>query len=329
MDFTTNRICKLLQIEYPVIQGGMVWASGAKLASAVANQGCLGLIGAASMKPPLLREHIRKARQLHTASGGQVGVNIPLLYHMAGEQIEVALEEGIRIFFTSAGSPKTYTKKLKDEGACVVHVTSSPLLARKCEDAGVDAVVAEGFEAGGHNGREEIASMALIPQVCDAVSIAVIAAGGICDGRQMAASLCLGAEGVQIGTAFAATIESSLHPDFKAAIIGAGFGDTRLSLKKHIPVRLLENAFARRVQKMEAAGASREELEAELGSGRARKGMFEGDLEEGELEIGQVSAMVKHIPSVCEYVQNLISQFERVGQKFHPKSENGGKNARG
>ena len=316
----SNRVCKLLQIKYPVIQGGMAWASGYKLAAAVAGQGCLGLIGAASMKPPLLREHIRKVRQKvyksHTGGQGQIGVNIPLLYHSTGEQIDVALEEGIRIFFTSAGSPKTYTKKLKAEGATVVHVTSSPLLAKKCEDAGVDAVVAEGFEAGGHNGREEIASMALVPQVCDAVGIPVIAAGGIYDGRQMAAALCLGAEGVQIGTAFAATLESSLHSDFKAAIVKAGFGDTRLSLKKHIPVRLLENTFARRVQQMEAAGASREELEAELGSGRTRRGMFEGDLEEGELEIGQVSAMVRQIPAVSEYVQNLISQFEQVCDRF-------------
>ncbi len=292
----------------------MVWVSGAKLAAAVANCGCLGLIGAASMKPPLLREHIRKARRLHTSTDGHIGVNIPLLYRHTTDQIEVALEEGIRCFFTSAGSPKTFTAKLKSAGATVVHVTSSPLLARKCQDAGVDAVVAEGFEAGGHNGREEIASMALIPQVCDAVNVPVIAAGGIFDGRQVAAAFCLGASGVQIGTGFAVAQESSAHPNFKAAMVKAGFGDTRLSLKKHIPVRLLANSFARRVQDLEAQGASREELEAELGTGRAKRGMFEGDTEEGELEIGQVSAMVGHIPSVRDYVDGLIQQFGRAVQ---------------
>ncbi len=307
-----NRICQLLNIKYPIIQGGMVWVSGGKLAAAVANCGCLGLIGAGSMKPDLLKGHIQKAQTLHSNKDGQIGVNIPLLYKEASAQIQTALDQGIQIFVTSAGNPKLFTSLLKDRGAKVIHVTSSPLLAKKCEEAGVDAIVAEGFEAGGHNGREEITTMALIPQVRDSITLPLIAAGGVFDGRQMAAAFCLGAEGVQIGTGFAATQESSAHPNFKEAIVKAKFGDTKLSLKKHVPVRLLKNTFAEKAQELESQGASREQLEKFLGKGRAKKGMHEGDLQEGELEIGQVSAMVTKVPKVEKYVETLVHQFHQA-----------------
>ncbi|MDC1174280.1 DUF561 domain-containing protein [Bacteriovoracaceae bacterium] len=302
-------ITKLFKIKYPIIQAGMVWVSGGKLAAAASNAGALGLIGAGSMKPELLKTHIQKAKSLTT---NPFGVNVPLLYHGVEEQLETCLQEGISIFFTSAGSPKKYTKFLKNHGATVVHVTSSPLLAKKCEDAGVDAIVAEGFEAGGHNGREEITTMSLIPQVVDAVSIPVIAAGGIADGRQMMATIALGASGVQIGTRFAVTKESSAHQNFQQAIIDSQFGDTKLMMKNVVPVRLLKNKFFEEVEKLESSCASKEEFIKLLGKGRAKAGMLEGDLDNGELEIGQVSAMIKEQLTCQELVTNLMSEYEKA-----------------
>jgi enoyl-[acyl-carrier protein] reductase II len=310
LNMTNNSIQKLFQIKYPMIQGGMVWVSGAKLAAAVANQGCLGLIGAGSMNSELLKWHILKAKEL--SPDGALGVNIPLLYSQAKEQIETALKLGIKIFFTSAGSPKKFTSMIQGEGGIVAHVTSSPDLAIKCESAGVDAVVAEGLEAGGHNGRDEITTMVLIPQVRNAISLPLIAAGGVACGKQMAACFCLGADAVQIGSRFAASIESSAHPNFKEAIIKAKFGDTFLGMKKSVPVRLLNNSFAQTIKSMEANGASKEELVEFLGKGRAKKGMLEGDLENGELEIGQVSGMINQAPAVREIVQKMILEYNQV-----------------
>jgi enoyl-[acyl-carrier protein] reductase II len=261
------------------------------------------------MTPDLLREHIRTARGL---TSRPIGVNVALLYPKTQEHFDVALAEGIRIFFTSAGSPRTYTPYLKDNGAMVVHVTSSPELALKCEAAGVDAVVAEGFEAGGHNGRDEITTLVLVREVVEAVGIPVIAAGGIADGRGIAAALALGAAGVQIGSRFAATAESSAHDAFKRAIVGAGAGDTRLVLKKHLPVRILRNPFFEQVDALEARGASVEELRALLGKGRARRGMFEGDLEAGELEIGQASGLIEDIPTCAQLVERLVREYEQA-----------------
>lgn len=303
-----RQICNLFNTKFPIIQGGMVWVSGAKLAAACSNAGVLGLIGAGSMKPELLEQHIIKAKSL---TQKPFGVNVPLLYKDAEKQIQVALDHGINIFFTSAGSPKKFTPWLKREGKTVVHVTSTPELAIKCQDAGVDAVVAEGFEAGGHNGRDEITTMALIPQVVDKLSIPVIAAGGIGDGRGIAAALALGANGVQIGSRFAATKESSAHQKFKEAIVQANFNSTLLSMKNLVPVRLLKNHFYEQVKELEDRCASKEELLKLLGKGRAKKGMFEGDLEEGELEIGQVSGLINSIPSVQECVDELIKQYDQ------------------
>jgi enoyl-[acyl-carrier protein] reductase II len=307
-----NKITDLYSIKYPIIQGGMVWISGAKLAAAVANSGCLGLIGAGSMKPDLLKIHITKAQNSLTNTDGALGVNIPLLYSESLKQIETALDCGIKIFFTSAGSPKKYTKVIQDRGGIVTHVTSNPLLAKKCQDAGVDAIVAEGFEAGGHNGREEITTMSLIPQIRDCVSVPVIAAGGIFDARQVAAAICLGADGVQIGTGFAATIESSAHDNFKQAIVSSSYSDTKLLLKKDVPVRLLRNTFSKEIEDLENKCASAEELRAHLGKGRAKKGMLEGDIDHGELEIGQVSAMIKEIPSVNDYITKLTTDLDNL-----------------
>ena len=285
----------------------MVWVSGGTLAAAAAEAGCLGLIGAGSMTPDLLQHHIRKARRL---TSRPLGVNIPLLYAHAPEHVDVALAEGIRIFFTSAGSPKTFTPRLKEQGAVVVHVTSSPDLAAKCEAAGCDAVVAEGFEAGGHNGRDEITTLVLVREVVQTVSIPVIAAGGIGDGHAIAAALALGASGVQIGTRFAATVESSAHPDFKAAVVKAGAGATLLTMKKHVPVRMMRNHFFEQVAVLEAAGASADQLRALLGRGRARRGILEGDLEEGELEMGQVSGLIRDVPTCAELVARLVTEYE-------------------
>ena len=301
-----NRITQLLGIQYPIIQAGMIWASGWKLASAVSNAGGLGILGAGSMYPDVLRDHIRKCRQ---STDRPFGVNLPLLYPDLDQHVKIILEEGVRIVFTSAGNPKLWTAELKKQGITVVHVISSSKFALKAEEAGCDAVVAEGFEAGGHNGREETTTLVLIPAVTERVSIPVIAAGGIATGRQMMAAMVLGAEGVQIGTRFVATPEASSHPDFKNAVVKAAEGDTRLSLKKLTPVRLLRNEFARQVEEAEHKGASEEELSGLLGRSRAKKGMFEGDLEQGELEIGQVSTLVREIRPAAEVVSNIWQEF--------------------
>ncbi|PIP93030.1 MAG: nitronate monooxygenase [Bdellovibrio sp. CG12_big_fil_rev_8_21_14_0_65_39_13] len=302
--YKPTSITKLLGIETPIIQAGMVWVSGGKLAAAAANAGALGLIGAGSMKPDLLKHHIEKAQSLTTKP---IGVNVPLLYKDVESQLKVALECGIRIFFTSAGSPKKYTTMLKDHGAIVVHVTSTPELALKCEQAGVDAVVAEGFEAGGHNGRDEITTLALIPQVVSAVKIPVIAAGGIATGSQIVAAMALGAQAVQMGSRFAVTKESSAHENFKKAIMTSGPGDTKLMMKNLVPVRLLKNKFAEEIAALEDRGADAEALEQLLGKGRAKSGMLEGDLERGELEIGQVSAMIRQ-DLTCKELMNQLSR---------------------
>jgi len=300
------RVTALFGIEHPIVQAGMIYNSGAKLAAAAANAGCLGLIGAGSMRPDLLREQIRKCR---TLTARPFGVNLPLIYGHAREAMEVALAEGVRIFFTSAGSPKRAMGPLKQAGCTVVHVVASPELAVKCQDAGCDAVVCEGFEAGGHNGREELTTMVLVPQCAAAVSIPVIAAGGIADGAQIAAALALGAGGVQIGSRFAVTQESSGHAAWKQAVVDAGPADTMLVMKKHIPVRLLRNPFRDRVAAAEAAGASRGDLETLLGTGRARRGMLDGDLAEGELEAGQVAGMIRDVPTVADLVDHLVAGY--------------------
>ena len=301
----------LLPITYPIIQAGMVYVSGGKLAAASANAGILGVIGAGSMNPELFKHHIEKAISL-TNHPERLAVNIPLLYSKTKEQFEVALSLGIKIFITSAGSPKTYTSWLKEQGAIVIHVTSSPELAKKCEAAGVDAIIAEGFEAGGHNGREEITTMVLIPQVVDAVKIPVIAAGGIADGRGIAAALALGACGVQIGTRFVATVESSAHENFKQAIIDSNPASTMLAMKKTVPVRLWKNEFYEEVKKLEDQGASAEELTTLLGHGRAKSGMLDGDMKNGEIEIGQACSMIKDCPTVQEVVLKLIADYKKT-----------------
>lgn len=307
--FEQNPICTLFGIRYPLIQAGMVWASGWELASAVSNAGGLGLLGAGSMYPDVLREQIRKCR---SATDKPFGVNLPLLYPDLDKHLEIIREEGVRIVFTSAGNPKTYTSVLKSAGITVVHVVSSSKFALKAQEAGCDAVVAEGFEAGGHNGREETTSMVLIPLVRAAVTIPVIAAGGIATGRQMLAAMILGADGVQVGSRFVATPEASSHAAFKKAVIESAEGDTHLMMKPLVPVRLLKNAFYQRVAAAEARGAGKEELQQILGRGRAKKGMFEGDLEEGELEIGQVAAMIREIKPTKEVVEEIIKEYEAM-----------------
>lgn len=287
----------------------MIWCSGWELASAVSNAGGLGLIGSGSMYPDILREHIKKCKQ---ATNNPFGVNVPLLYPNIEEHIKIIIEEGVKIVFTSAGNPKTWTKHLKDHGIKVVHVVSNVKFAIKCQEAGVDAIVAEGFEAGGHNGREETTTLVLIPQVKKSINIPLIAAGGIGSGRAMAAAFALGAQGVQIGSRFVTTIESSAHISFKNAIIEAKEGDTHLSLKQLTPVRLLKNPFFEKVNELEKKGANAEELSALLGRGRAKKGMFEGDLTEGELEIGQVSGGIDKIQSVKEVIDEIVSEYNQV-----------------
>jgi enoyl-[acyl-carrier protein] reductase II len=304
-----NRITSLFNIEFPIIQAGMVWASGWKLASAVSNAGGLGLLGSGSMYPDVLRTHIQKCKQ---ATDKPFGVNIPLLYADVEKHIQICIEEGVRIIFTSAGNPKTWTGLLKESGIKVVHVVSSSKFAKKAEESGCDAVVAEGFEAGGHNGREETTSFVLIPLVREAVSIPVIAAGGIATGRQMLAAMILGADGVQVGSRFVASEEASSHISFKNAVIHATEGDTHLSLKEVVPVRLLKNKFYDLVREAESRGASKEELISLLGRGRAKKGMFEGDLEEGELEIGQVAAMVREILPAGEIVKDMWREYKET-----------------
>jgi enoyl-[acyl-carrier protein] reductase II len=289
----------------------MVWVSGGKLAAASANAGILGVIGSGSMKPDLLEHHILKAQSL-TSHPERLAVNVPLLYEKSKEQLEAALRLGIKTFITSAGSPKLYTKWLKDQGCVVIHVTSSPELAQKCEAAGCDAIIAEGFEAGGHNGRDEITTMVLIPQVVDAVKIPVIAAGGIIDARGIAAAISLGAQGVQLGTRFVATVESSAHANFKQAILNSKPGSTMLTMKKHVPVRLMKNAFFEEIKKLEDQGASEEEIVKLLGHGRARAGMLEGEMDQGEVEIGQGCSLIKDCLTVSEVVKQLLSDYKKV-----------------
>lgn len=304
-----NRITELFGIQYPIIQGGMIWCSGWELASAVSNAGGLGLIGSGSMYPDILRDQIRKCK---LATDKPFGVNVPLLYPDLDQHLEIVVEEGVKIVFTSAGNPAKYTGWLKERGITVVHVVANVKFAKKCMEAGVDAIVAEGFEAGGHNGREETTTMCLIPMIAEQVSIPVIAAGGIGSGKAMAAVFCLGAEGVQVGSRFAATVESSAHQAFKEAIVAAGDGSTELTLKELTPVRLLKNEFYQKVQEAYKNEASVEELQELLGRGRAKKGMFEGDLVEGELEIGQVAAMIHTIPKAGEVVVSMMDEYEAV-----------------
>lgn len=304
-----NRICSLFNIEKPIIQAGMIWCSGWELASAVSNAGGLGLIGSGSMYPDVLREHIRKCKNATTKP---FGVNVPLLYPDIDKHIAVIIEEGVKIVFTSAGNPKTWTAHLKQQGITVVHVVSAVKFAVKCEEAGVDAIVAEGFEAGGHNGREETTTMVLIPQIRAAVKTPVIAAGGIAGGKQMAAAFALGAEAVQVGSRFVASHESSAHVNFKTAVVDAKEGDTQLTLKQLTPVRLLKNDFFKRVDAAEKEGAGVDELKELLGRARAKKGMFEGDLAEGELEIGQVSAMIPTIKPAAEILNDIYSEFRNT-----------------
>jgi enoyl-[acyl-carrier protein] reductase II len=307
-----NRITDLLELQFPVIQAGMIWASGWKLASAVSNAGCLGMIGAGSMYPEILDEHIKKCQ---AATDKPFGVNLPLLYADIDKHIEVILRNKVKVVVTSAGNPTTYTSLLKKEGIKVIHVVSSSRFAQKAENAGCDAVIAEGFEAGGHNGREETTTMVLVPLVCESVKIPVIAAGGIATGRQMLASMVLGAEGVQIGSRFVASEEASSHFNFKNAVIHSAEGDTVLTLKELTPVRMMKNNFYNKITEAQKNHASAKELEILLGRGRAKKGMFEGDLDEGELEIGQVSAMINEIKPAAEIVKELWLQFNEALNK--------------
>ncbi len=302
-----NRITKLFDIEFPIIQAGMIWASGWKLASAVSNAGGLGLIGAGSMYPEVLKEHIHKCK---AATNKPFGVNVPLLYPDIENLINIIIEEKVPVVFTSAGNPKTWTALLKQNGIKVVHVVSSSKFALKAEEAGCDAVVAEGFEAGGHNGREETTTMVLIPAVCNAVTIPVIAAGGIATGKQMLATMVLGAEGVQVGSRFVASDEASSHINFKEAVLKVQEGDTMLSLKQLTPVRLIKNKFFNDIKMAEEKCAPKEELEKILGRARAKKGMFEGDLEEGELEIGQVSVLINKIKPAATIVKEMWEEFQ-------------------
>lgn len=310
-------IKQLFNIKYPIIQAGMIWCSGWELASAVSNAGGLGLIGSGSMYPEILREHIKKC---HQATNKPFGVNVPLLYPNIEEHIKIIIEENVKIVFTSAGNPKNWTNHLKQHGITVVHVVSNVKFAIKCQEAGVDAIVAEGFEAGGHNGREETTTLVLIPQVKKAISIPLIAAGGIGSGKAIAAVFALGAQGAQIGSRFVTTQESSAHINFKNAIINSNEGDTQLSLKQLTPVRLLKNQFYEKVSELEKKGASIEELTELLGRGRAKKGMFEGDLNEGELEIGQVSGGFEKIQTVQEVMDELIQEYnatiKNVGSSY-------------
>lgn len=310
-----NRITSLFGIQYPIIQGGMVWCSGWRLASAVSNAGGLGLLGAGSMHPETLREHIHKCR---AATDRPFGVNIPLMYPQIEEIMAIVVEEGVKIVFTSAGNPKTWTGWLQERGVVVAHVVSSSRFAMKCEEAGVDAVVAEGFEAGGHNGREETTTFCLVPAVREATTLPLVAAGGIGTGEGILAAMVLGAEGVQIGTRFALTEESSASHVFKEYCLSLGEGDTKLLLKKLAPTRLIRNNFRDAVEKAEDSGASVSELRELLGKGRAKRGIFEGDLEEGELEIGQVAAIVSRQQSVAEVMSELVGAYQRAVEKKYP-----------
>ncbi|MCT4641615.1 MAG: nitronate monooxygenase [Bacteriovoracaceae bacterium] len=302
-----NKVTQILGIKYPIIQGGMVWVSGAKLAAAVSKAGGLGVIGAGSMAPDLLDQQIKKAKEL---TSNPIAVNLPLLYSKIEEQIKICLKNDIKILITSAGSPKKFTSYLKEQGVIVIHVTSSPLLAKKCEDAGIDIVIAEGFEAGGHNGRDEITTMCLIPQTVDAINIPVIAAGGIYDARGIKAAFALGASAVQMGTRFVMSKESSAHDNYKNLLLNANSSSTKLVMKKHVPVRLFKNRFFEEIENMETRGAQAQELIEHLGKGRAKKGMLLGDIEDGELEIGQVCSSIKKVESVEDIFKKLIIAFE-------------------
>ena len=304
-----NKITQLFNIKYPIIQGGMIWNSGYKLASAVSNAGGLGLIGAGSMYPEVLREHIQKCKK---ATDKPFGVNVPMLYPNIEEIMKIIVDEGVKIVFTSAGNPKTWTSFLKENGITVVHVVSSSVFALKAQDAGVDAIVAEGFEAGGHNGREETTTLTLIPMVKEKISIPLIAAGGIATGRGMLAVMTLGAEGVQVGSRFAASIESSAHHNFKETILKVNEGGTQLTLKELAPVRLIKNKFYQDVQDLYQKCPTKDELIALLGRARSKRGMFEGDLVEGELEIGQIAGIINEIKPAAEIVEEMISDFEKA-----------------
>ena len=309
----SNKICSLFNTKYPLVQAGMIWCSGWELASAVSNAGGLGLLGSGSMYPDVLREQIRKCK---TATNNPFGVNVPLLYPNIEEHMKIIVEEGAKIVFTSAGNPKTWTNHLKQQGITVVHVVSNVKFAVKCQEAGVDAIVAEGFEAGGHNGREETTTMVLIPQVRKAIQIPLIAAGGIGYGSQMAAAFALGADAVQIGSRFVATPESSAHQNFKDAVVNAKEGDTILTLKQLTPVRLIKNDFCNKVLNAEQDGASKEQLTELLGRARAKKGMFEGDLTDGELEIGQISGDINAIKPAAQIVEEIISEFNETTKRI-------------
>ncbi len=307
-----NRITQLFTIQYPVIQAGMIWASGYKLASAVSNAGGLGIIGAGSMYPDVLREHIQKCKK---ATDKPFAVNVPMLYPNIEEIMTIIVEEGVKIVFTSAGNPKTWTAFLKEKGITVVHVVSSVKFALKAQEAGVDAVVAEGFEAGGHNGREETTTFTLIPMVKEQLTVPLIAAGGIATGRGMLAAMVLGADGVQIGSRFAASTESSSHEKFKQAIVDAQDGDTHVTLKELAPVRLIKNKFFHDVMALYAKAPSVDDLKELLGRARAKKGMFEGDLEEGELEIGQIAGLIHEIKPAGDILKEIIADFEKAKQE--------------
>lgn len=307
-----NRITKLFNIQYPVIQAGMIWASGYKLASAVSNAGGLGIIGAGSMYPDVLREHIQKCKK---ATDKPFAVNVPMLYPNIEEIINIIIEEGVKIVFTSAGNPKTWTSFLKEKGITVVHVVSSVKFALKAQEAGVDAVVAEGFEAGGHNGREETTTFTLIPMVKEKLDVPLIAAGGIATGRGMLAAMVLGADGVQIGSRFAASVESSSHEKFKQAIVDAQDGDTHVTLKELAPVRLIKNKFFHDVVALYSTAPTVDDLKTLLGRARAKKGMFEGDLEEGELEIGQIAGLIHEVKPAADILNEIVSDFEKAKQE--------------
>ena len=307
-----NRIQQLFGIKYPIIQGGMIWCSGWELAAAVSNAGGLGLIGSGSMYPEVLRDHIRKCK---SATNKPFGVNIPLMYPNIQDHIQIVIDEGVKIVFTSAGSPKKYTSFLQEHGIKVAHVIANKKFAVKCVEAGVDAIVAEGFEAGGHNGADEITTMCLIPMIADAVNIPLIAAGGISSGKSMFAAMVLGADGVQMGSRFVASEECSAHINFKHKVITAEEGETVLTLKELTAVRLIKNEFYDEIQKAYKRNATHEELKELLGRGRAKKGMFEGDLIQGELEIGQVSAMIKEIKPVADIISQIVEDFEKANKK--------------
>ena len=310
---TTNRITELFNIKYPIIQGGMIWASGWKLASAVSNAGGLGLIGSGSMYPEVLREHIQRCKK---ATDKPFGVNIPLLYPNMEEIVQIIIDEGVKIVFSSAGNPKTWTSHLQSHGITVVHVVSSVKFALKAQEAGVNAVVAEGFEAGGHNGREETTTLALIPMVKEQLDIPLIAAGGIANGKSMLSVMILGADGVQVGSRFVASPEASSHQNFKDLVVKAKEGDTQLTLKELAPVRMLKNKFFNQVIELYSKNPSKEDLIELLGRARAKKGMFEGDLDDGELEIGQISGLIHDIKPAGKIVEDMVSEFKAAKEKL-------------